>query len=207
MSQFRSIPTNWDGVQFRSMLEARWAAFMYMIGWEVTYEPFEGDGYIPDFLGHAPDPTQIRGRGKPFFVEVKPAVTYAEYCEPQEKLERGLLEHGKDVLIVGAHPLRAPSVDADFGFPAAGRLGEYHPQMTDALGEVHPASFSWSEGAWIECRKCHGVSVFHTLMSFEGRPCGHYDGDGHLGEPPVAAMERLWKIAGNTTRYRHKGQR
>lgn len=44
-----AIPTKYAGVQFRSRLEARWAAFFDMVGWPWEYEPFDLPGYIPDF--------------------------------------------------------------------------------------------------------------------------------------------------------------
>ncbi len=37
------------GVQFRSRLEARWAAMFDLLGWPWEYEPVDLDGYIPDY--------------------------------------------------------------------------------------------------------------------------------------------------------------
>ncbi len=56
-------PTLYQGVRFRSRLEARWAVFFDALGLAWTYEPIiEGvNGYLPDF--------QI---GPLAFVEVKP---------------------------------------------------------------------------------------------------------------------------------------
>ena len=33
------IPTLYNGIQFRSRLEAKWAAFFDLLGWEYEYEP------------------------------------------------------------------------------------------------------------------------------------------------------------------------
>lgn len=44
-----AIQTVFNGIEYRSRLEARWASFMTNIGWDHIYEPFDGDGYIPDF--------------------------------------------------------------------------------------------------------------------------------------------------------------
>jgi hypothetical protein len=44
-----AIPTRYRGVQFRSRLEARWAAFFDIAGWRWQYEPIDLDGWIPDF--------------------------------------------------------------------------------------------------------------------------------------------------------------
>ena len=66
-SQQAPIPTLYNGIQFRSRLEATWAAFFDELGWDWEYEPalFEGAGWTPDFL--------IRKRH--LLVEVKPVVS------------------------------------------------------------------------------------------------------------------------------------
>lgn len=58
-----AIPTKYAGVQFRSRLEARWAAFFDLCGWKWDYEPIDLEGYIPDF---------IVAFERPLLVEVKP---------------------------------------------------------------------------------------------------------------------------------------
>ena len=42
--------TTYNGVNFRSILEARWAAFFDLVGWDWKYEPFEINGKVPDFV-------------------------------------------------------------------------------------------------------------------------------------------------------------
>ncbi len=46
-------PTKYAGVQFRSRLESRWAAFFDLAGicWE--YEPVDLDGWTPDFRAYS----------------------------------------------------------------------------------------------------------------------------------------------------------
>lgn len=46
----KAVPTLYNGVNYRSKLEAQWAAFFDEMGWEHTYEPFEINGLIPDFI-------------------------------------------------------------------------------------------------------------------------------------------------------------
>lgn len=46
----KAIPTLYNGVQFRSRLEARWAAMFDLLEWRWEYEPIDLDGYIPDFI-------------------------------------------------------------------------------------------------------------------------------------------------------------
>ncbi|MDX0007811.1 hypothetical protein GOB40_13820 [Sinorhizobium meliloti] len=74
MTQYtiKAIPTTYNHVQFRSRLEARWAAFFDLCGWRWDYEPFDLDGWAPDFL--------IRTNVGPVLCEVKPndIVTFME---------------------------------------------------------------------------------------------------------------------------------
>jgi hypothetical protein len=91
------IPTKHRGIQYRSRLEAKWAAFFDIIEWNYTYEPFDAAGYIPDFVIHG---------DRPLLIEVKPAITQSDFEAPIQKIEtalQGAWEH--DVLIVGVDPL------------------------------------------------------------------------------------------------------
>jgi len=47
--EIKAIPTTYAGVNFRSRLEARWAAFFDLCGWKWDYEPFDMEGWAPDF--------------------------------------------------------------------------------------------------------------------------------------------------------------
>jgi hypothetical protein len=59
----KGIPTSYRVRRYRSRLEARWASFFDLIRWPYEYEPFDLDGWIPDFI--------ILGE-VPFLVEIKP---------------------------------------------------------------------------------------------------------------------------------------
>ena len=62
----KAIPTRYAGVQFRSRLEARWAAFFDKIGWSWEYEPFDLDGWTPDFSIKQVDGERVLIEVKPF---------------------------------------------------------------------------------------------------------------------------------------------
>lgn len=70
--RIKAHPTMYNGVQYRSRLEARWAAFFDLIGWKHEYEPIDLQGWSPDFrvefdCGHSECPkTHV------LLVEVKP---------------------------------------------------------------------------------------------------------------------------------------
>lgn len=60
----KAIPTRYGGTQFRSRLEARWAAFFDLNGWAWDYEPVDLSGWCPDFSLTFPEAT--------IYAEVKP---------------------------------------------------------------------------------------------------------------------------------------
>jgi hypothetical protein len=101
-----AIPTRYRGRLYRSRLEARWAAFFDLLGWEHEYEPFELNGWIPDFLLRG---TWASGYRAGVLVEIKPVSTYdrdvgqkvIDACADTE------WEGGTDRLLFGVAPWRA----------------------------------------------------------------------------------------------------
>jgi len=192
-----AITTTYDGIEYRSRLEARWAAFMKNVGWDIVYEPFDGDGYIPDFLVQGPNP---------MLVEVKPAVTLAEYQAAVPKAEKGLAAHwSHDILIVGASPVTAALCQGPCRLfdetcqtcrpNAVGWLGEYMGRFEGFSG------WDWDSGVWGDCPGGHGISVFHATQSFHSRPCNCYDGSiPPLRYPPL--VESFWADACNDVKWR-----
>lgn len=67
------IETNYNGILFRSRLEARWAMFFDLIQARWNYEP-EGftngdDSYLPDFVLYN---VALRDESSPLYIEIKP---------------------------------------------------------------------------------------------------------------------------------------
>lgn len=81
--KIRAIPTKYAGVQFRSRLEARWAAYFDLVGLTWEYEPFDFPGWIPDFLVKGEDLEHS------VLLEVKPEYTdcYTEMCAMVRSVE------------------------------------------------------------------------------------------------------------------------
>ena len=177
----RGIPTMHNGIKYRSLLEAKWASFFTRIGWQFEYEPFEGNGYIPDFV--------ILGES-PMAVEVKPAVSWKELHAHASKVGAGLSGvWNHDAVIVGASPI---TLKTDHGEAAIGWLGE-----RDAQG------FDFAAGAWTGCPKCGQWAVSHEWSSYARRPCSHYDGSpGWISEGENDALVKHWKRACNEVQWR-----
>ena len=95
--KYQAIPTQYRGTQFRSSLEARWAAFFDLLGWRWEYEPSTSFGqWIPDFvLLH----TKGREPARPVYVEVKPQ---EQFLEAVKKIERSGCED--PVLVLTERP-------------------------------------------------------------------------------------------------------
>jgi len=81
-----SIPTMYRGIQMRSRLEARWAAYLDITDWKWEYEPVDLPGWIPDFIIYPP------WDAKPILVEVKPTRCIYEFFESSdgEKIRQSL---------------------------------------------------------------------------------------------------------------------
>lgn len=91
------IPTTFRGTNFRSRLEARWAAFFDLVGWSWIYEPMDLGGWIPDFL------VDIDG-AHPFLVEVGPCITGDDLIA---KAEKAIAHRGdRSVVVLGVSPHR-----------------------------------------------------------------------------------------------------
>lgn len=187
-----SITTIYDGVEYRSRLEARWASFFTKLYWPHTYEPFDGDGYIPDFVIHG---------DSPLLVEIKPATTLAEFTAPIEKVTAGVRQHWQhDILILGLTPL--PSIHTgtwDTSHPVAGLLGERFDTATYG-GEID--SWDFATGNWLTCGKCRQPGISHEYQAYTGRPCGHRDGDHYMGSPDVGFLHQAWAEACNDVKWR-----
>ena len=181
-----AIQTKYDGIEYRSRLEARWASFMKSLRWDFTYEPIDGDGYIPDFLVHG---------DRPLFIEVKPAMTYKDYFEPCEKIDKGLIQFQQDVLIVGVRPFIGPS--GPWNYEGAGLLGQYQPPGYDN----ESGCFDWSFGAWHACLTCKKMSIHHYNL-YVSAVCGHGENGKNFHTPPIARMKQLWADACNDVKWR-----
>ena len=95
-------------------LEARWASFFERdLGWSWTYEPFDADGYIPDFA--------IAGAA-PLLVEVRPVLTQAD-CRAQS-LPSGSAPPGTTTCSSSAPPHGWPPT---FGRPAFAAISTAAP--------------------------------------------------------------------------------
>lgn len=188
------IPTLYNGIQFRSRLEAKWAAFFDLLGWEYEYEPFDLDGWIPDFL--------IKGKQGDVLVEVKPVTEFpadvaAEIWKacPKQAFhdDPDCMETDCQLLIVGSSiAIKEDENGESFGWTIS--IGGVKDQVWDlaVLGR-------WDNSPVIGFHESSG--------SYRDAISGEYDGGEHKG----GTVDRdhalsLWREAGNLTQWKGKRQ-
>jgi hypothetical protein len=135
----KPIPTTYSGVNFRSRLEARWAAFFDLSRLEWDYEPFDLEGWTPDFiLRYAPN------QHCTFLAEVKP-IDFSMHCwnanEPFLKAEKFADKH--NVIRLGISPID----DVRFGKPVlVVKNTEIDTATQVARTQVNPSAMLGSRG-------------------------------------------------------------
>lgn len=118
----KAHPTTYAGVEFRSRLEATWAAFFDICGVKWEYEPVDLDGWVPDF--------SLKLSGALVLAEVKPV-------DPI-RLEYFLKAHSYwkevQVMLLGLNP-------SDDGLPWFGMLLDAPISSKHDWHDIHEATF------------------------------------------------------------------
>lgn len=193
----KAHPTVYAGVRFRSRLEASWAAFFDQCGWQWEYEPYDLEGWTPDFA--------IKGTKAIILVEVKPISWALEYSMNEEsilnnpellKVRNFLRDTQGTVLVLGNSPygLEYQCDNIWLGVFYSGWLNQYEKKDI----EYH------LDGAVFE-NGYHGYKfdIRDEWGSYEHKLSGEYDGDHHL--QPITDpnhLTRLWRTARNLTQWR-----
>lgn len=187
-----AIETRYNGINFRSRLEAKWAAMFDLLRWGWTYEPTDFNGWIPDFAIHGKEIV---------YVEVKPVSEFPE--EVAQKIDRSGCSD--EVLIVG---MLGPMWGDEFDYPIVGWLREKTVPYDSCRTKLGPDDFWW-DTAPMSRYKNEGpngrIGFCHSGMSFVDRISGGHDG-GSFGSFPVTQEEitMLWREASNRTRWNPK---
>jgi hypothetical protein len=198
MSSFAAIPTKYKGVQFRSRLEARWAAMFDMLGWEWEYEPFDAAGYIPDF--------KINNFSQ-MIVEVKPyeTITYdnngdenMEWKETAQKIVRSGIKNR--FMIVGSRIHKYNSIYTE-EFDCSYLDGTIIGMISEAWeysGQIEPRDPATAMPMY--CKTCGSILSF-IECDINNCPRETWPAS-HGGYVPFHYMHALWKQAGNLVQYK-----
>lgn len=182
----RAIPTTYAGVNFRSRLEARWAAFFDLLGWSWEYEPIDLAGYIPDF---------ILNFKQPLLVEVKPLLwrwddpRRPEIDDVRHKIDSsGWTGHSA---LLGA---QFRSTKRCMWIIGLARLGPNALGFERERGQWTSFGGSTQEWFWPNDEHCKTTVSFFYGYAYEA---------AHL--PPEAEtndLELCWREAGNRVQWR-----
>jgi hypothetical protein len=171
------------GVQFRSRLEAKWAAFFDQCGWRWSYEPFDLYGWIPDFL---------IGESRTL-VEIKPYMTAEEFADTQQKIIAA--GYRDKVVLLGLDPTWRVTVGEGLDPPTIGWLSirrggtrftrDLHFGYSEGCGTLGlcPLACAWND---VITRARTRVELFH---------------DNHQ-QPADALLWQLWAQATNEVQWR-----
>lgn len=189
----KAIPTMYHGRQYRSRLEARWAAFFDVLGWRTEYEPVDFDGWIPDF---------VISEAETVYVEVKPVDAFPS--DVAAEIDRSGCD--KEVLIVG------------MTVPIQGNLIGWLREDIGTLSGSHVPQWDWGGaalGIWTgtETQKAPGriplgnrdliVGFCHETQGYSDRITGFYDG-GCYGAIPFNIHDagEKWAAASNKVQWK-----
>lgn len=186
--KFRGIPTVYNWRRCRSRLEARWAVMFDMLEWQAEYEPFDCDGWIPDFAIRTPAEL-------PLLVEVKPIWNLD--VEVTNKIDRAAGTH--EVLLLGLAPL----LSEEFESPMIGWLREFNSNG-DYAGWWQDALLGrWKRDKTKDVPKDYvpKIGFCAAYGSYHDRITGLYDGSYGYGVEQDE-MDAMWAEAGNRTQWR-----
>lgn len=190
----KSKPTIYNGTKYRSRLEARWAAFFDLIGWRHQYEPYDLDGWTPDFAIYG-------SASRILFLEVKPIVT-KEYAKEYSLKIKNIKPTVNAIMI-------SPDFKEDgFGGPILAGYQISHKE----------SNYYSSDGEFLETFEVHwkdqqcGVNSEYDIgseyMAFDGMLWHSWDQRKHFLSHYRDHFQRFnekWIEAGERTRFHYHG--
>lgn len=167
------IKTKYNHLMFRSRLEAQWAVFFDLLEWQWEYEPFDLDGWVPDFV--------IRGATN-VLVEVKPVHGENDplMAETRKKIE------------AANTPLE--TLICSYFLPDANEGIANHDLGIGWLDDT-----SWAVCPFQDSMP---IGFFHPLGSFRNRITGDYDGDHYASPADEKLVRKLWAQAKNVVQWK-----
>jgi hypothetical protein len=192
------IETQYNGRFFRSRLEATWAAFFDLCNWQWEYEPFDLNGWIPDFI--------IRdkqfGDGE-LLVEVKPFFLSELDSQDVDDIYKKISSaHEGESLLLGVSPyevnwwcaigkLMSPLTDQNWGNDIDNAVINY---QTKVVGNVS------HKYKWAKIPNRYDISASDGSYGFRFAQTG--DGDHHLSPVDFDDVQRMFGMAKRAVRYK-----
>ena len=173
-------PTEYEGVIFRSRLEAKWAAFFDLIEWDWIYEPCEINGYSPDFIINC---TSDAYKTNTIIVEVKPSM-FADDRYEKELIRKynGVRSH---LLLLTENPF----YENDYGNVVIGKgIQSYISEEHTDFGDLE-----------MKCSDDFGS----TCMYYDGMVYGKVERERFISKLDFSAeyIKSKWAKAGNMVQF------
>ncbi len=168
----KSIPTTYDGVKFKSKLEAAYATIFNAaeIEWEYENQGFDLEGiwYLPDFW--LP--------GIRTFFEVKGS--HGERIDKTIKLAEAICEEDFAGLVDVPGDSWSPYMERLQDPTRMVVLGDSRGRMWNIFPELYKQDFADETAGVGKCYSCGKYYFFECMMTWTCRACGYYDGDSCL---------------------------
>ena len=186
MMKFKAIPTKYNGLQFRSRLEAQWAAFFDLLGWNWEYEPYDLDGYIPDFV--------LIFKHDNILVEVKPDTK----IDDLKKYEKKIIDSGYTgkYLIVGSTLFGLHGIYTTI-------KSNYDDVILGLFNSTIKCHEDDNDFIITKCQTCNNLTLCSESMTWICYMCGEY-GKKVRGDIRMMDIIPLWHEAKNIVQYVNK---
>lgn len=177
--------TSYNGINFRSKLEAQWAAFFDLLKWKYSYEPYELNGKVPDFIIQCDAPHY---NTQSLIIEVKPDIFISH--EYQREIYDAYNTINAHILIVSEKPIYECSEMR--GWAAIGRGSQYC--SSDYRTEMH--DLNWKSG----------FDIGSIYMHYDSMISDEYDRKAFFqfgfDNEQIQHINNLWKDAGNIIQFK-----
>ncbi|MFW9881382.1 MAG: hypothetical protein ACFFG0_50605 [Candidatus Thorarchaeota archaeon] len=195
---YKGIPTEYNGIKFRSKLEAQWAAFFDLLGWKYEYEPYALNGWIPDFIIYGKESNSRKT--KEILVEVKPFSKLEEFKETVEKIRKSMLNNDKrEILLLGNTIFESKEKNIFDDSSTSCSIGWLVERTWYDNDNFNVNSFD-------ECILNYyneKFGFFHVTDSYQDRITGLHDGDHFLRRPDYTEVKKvLWNRAKNMVQWK-----
>jgi hypothetical protein len=207
-----AIPTKYKHVQFRSRLEARWAAFFDLGKRRWAYEPFELEGYIPDFI--------LYGQRRNALVEIKPEYALDLGGEKMRRAAEFCAAQDWRLIVLTDNVYRPVHKGRWFGFDteqfyedepigiSCDYFLEYdytYPWLKAGWILAHGRTDVENEKHWIAATLWERPSASTPVLEFGYEDVHHETLDGEWCPPGDSQYwEKSWAEAGNTVQWRRQ---
>ena len=176
-----SKETIYNGIKFRSILEARWACFFDLCNWKYKYEPFEINGKLPDFILYCNNNSTYKM--KQVIVEIKPSIFInKEYLDDIITSYRNTNLH---ILVLNENPFYISHND----IVSIGLLAQSEMKYTDFYHAEMKDNYDFGSNDYI----------FDGVMGYSKNRKHFID----KNDNEHYQLKRMWNIATNITKFKN----